>query len=249
MVGIYKIQNIINNKVYIGQSINIRRRWNRHKQDSFNENSSNYDCLLYRAFRKYGIDSFDFTIIEECLTSELNTREIFWIEHFKSFKEGYNMTIGGHHSTPIALSFEDAEEIIQLLIDSEMTQGEIGSLFNISQRMVSAINIGQCWKRDNISYPIRVSAPIMKNKLCPDCGVPILLTSSYCTNCIHIHQRKIDRPNRAVLKSEIRIYSFAELGRKYNISDNAIRKWCKNYNLPSTKKEIKSYSDEQWSEI
>lgn len=45
----------------------------------------------------------------------------------------------------------------------------------------------------------------------------------------------------------IRSQSFLSIGSKYNISDNAVRKWCKQYNLPSTKKEINSYSDEEWN--
>ena len=51
------------------------------------------------------------------------------------------------------------------------------------------------------------------------------------------------------LKQEIRNYSFVELGKKYNVSDNAIRKWCKFYNLPSKRKEIKSYTNEEWEKI
>ena len=63
--------------------------------------------------------------------------------------------------------------------------------------------------------------------------------------------RKIERPSRDELKQRIRIESFLAIARSYNneISDNAIRKWCDAYNLPRTKKEINSYTDEEWNLI
>lgn len=47
----------------------------------------------------------------------------------------------------------------------------------------------------------------------------------------------------------IRNESFVSIAKKYNVSDKAICKWCERYNLPSKKKDIKTYSDEEWSLI
>jgi uncharacterized protein YjcR len=47
----------------------------------------------------------------------------------------------------------------------------------------------------------------------------------------------------------IRNISFVNIGKKFGVSDNTIRKWCKNENLPSKSSEIKKYSDEQWENI
>lgn len=93
MKGIYKIENKINKKVYIGQAINIKRRWTIHKKD-LNKNN-HYNGYLQRAWNKYGEENFSFSIIEE--TNELNEREKFWIKSYKSFesKFGYNQTYGG----------------------------------------------------------------------------------------------------------------------------------------------------------
>ena len=44
----------------------------------------------------------------------------------------------------------------------------------------------------------------------------------------------------------IRTLPFTQIGTKYGVTDNAIRKWCDKYELPRTKKEIVSYSDEEW---
>lgn len=55
--------------------------------------------------------------------------------------------------------------------------------------------------------------------------------------------------NREELKSLIRTESFLSIGKKFNVSDNAVRRWCDHYKLPRKKRDINSYSDEQWNEI
>jgi len=47
----------------------------------------------------------------------------------------------------------------------------------------------------------------------------------------------------------IRTTPFLQIGKKYNVSDNAVRKWCINYGLPSKKSDIKNISDEDWVNI
>ena len=94
--GIYKIQNKINGKCYIGQSINIYKRWQEHKSNSINKNHEDSYYPLYCAIRKYGIDNFDFSIIEECNQEELNNKEIYWVKYYNSFENGYNQTLGGN---------------------------------------------------------------------------------------------------------------------------------------------------------
>lgn len=63
-------------------------------------------------------------------------------------------------------------------------------------------------------------------------------------------EKKVSRkPDREVLKADIRSMPMVAVGRKYEVSDNAIRKWCISYNLPSKVTEIKSYTDEEWLKI
>lgn len=91
--GIYKITNNVNKKIYVGKSINIKRRWREHRSCYLKPDK---DCYLYRAMRKYGIDNFTFEIIEECSEDDnLNEKERYWIEYYNSFKNGYNETQGG----------------------------------------------------------------------------------------------------------------------------------------------------------
>lgn len=56
----------------------------------------------------------------------------------------------------------------------------------------------------------------------------------------------IERITREELKEKIRTFSFVAIGEEYGVTDNAIRKWCKKYNLPFKKTEIDKYTDEEW---
>ena len=66
---------------------------------------------LYRAMKKYGIDAFHISLIEE--TDFPNEREIYWIQQYNSYHNGYNATIGGE-GRPKNFSAEEVEQIIQL---------------------------------------------------------------------------------------------------------------------------------------
>lgn len=88
---IYKITNVQNNKVYIGQTIRpIQDRFNRHINDAIN---NILDTYFARAIRKYGKDNF---IIEEIDVAknqdELNLKEQYWIQYYQAVEKGYNET-------------------------------------------------------------------------------------------------------------------------------------------------------------
>ena len=93
------------------------------------------------------------------------------------------------------------------------------------------------------------SKNIKKHNYCADCGKEIALGSTWCPKCAAKHHRvyKVDidkRPNKKELFELIKTKPFTEIGRMYGVTDNTIRKWCKNMGLPSTKKELKLYNPE-----
>lgn len=92
--GVYKITNIINGKMYIGSSNDVRRRLREHKNDLKNNNHGNE--YLQNSYNKYGSNSFDYSIIEIIDNSQmLIEREIYWIKSFNSMDKnvGYNMCL------------------------------------------------------------------------------------------------------------------------------------------------------------
>ena len=92
MAYIYQITNDINGKIYIGKTeFSIEKRFKEHCTDAFKDR--NEKRPLYAAMRKYGIEHFHIELIEE--TDNPEEREVFWIENKRSFKNGYNATIGG----------------------------------------------------------------------------------------------------------------------------------------------------------
>lgn len=95
MIGIYKYTNRINQKSYIGQSVQIEVRKKQHVQASYNKNHVNYYSNFHKAIRDFGIENFDFEILEQCNKEQLNEREVYWIKYHNSYKDGYNMTPGG----------------------------------------------------------------------------------------------------------------------------------------------------------
>lgn len=95
---IYVIKNILNNKVYVGQTKNPTRRWQQHQYDCFTKNET--WTRLYCSMRKHGVNNFTYTIIQECDTLDVNQNEIHWIEELKATdrKFGYNQDLGGNQN-------------------------------------------------------------------------------------------------------------------------------------------------------
>lgn len=94
MIGIYKITNVKNNKIYVGQSNDIYRRFQEHQTKG---ESSRIPVDI--AIQKYGKDSFTYEILEECDITELNEKETFWIKKLNAIENGYNCSEGGEQQS------------------------------------------------------------------------------------------------------------------------------------------------------
>jgi group I intron endonuclease len=126
--GIYVIENIINNKLYIGQAKDINDRWKTHIWKL--NNNRHYNRYLQNAWNKYGESCFKFTIIRECDESELNVLEIYYIDEYKSFckENGYNLTYGGEGTSGHTLSEETKIRIGSFHKGKEISQKQRDSL-------------------------------------------------------------------------------------------------------------------------
>ena len=94
--GIYSITNKTTGKMYIGQSVNIEKRWKQHIR-AYDANNSYID----RSLKKHGEDAFDFNILFECDKSKLSDEEQKFIKLYGTYKNGYNLTWGGEISPSI----------------------------------------------------------------------------------------------------------------------------------------------------
>ena len=91
ITGIYKITSP-SNKIYVGQSINIERRF---KEYQIYKASISIGSKLFKSFQKYGVENHRFEIIEECTLEQLNEQEIYWGHRFNTLgKNGLNLRLG-----------------------------------------------------------------------------------------------------------------------------------------------------------
>lgn len=250
--GIYKITNLKDGKVYIGQSVDIFRRWREHKRKYKNQGVK---TRLYLAMRENGIENFSFEVVEYCSKEQLNDKEQYYIKQYKSLNPelGYNMSKIEHLFKKIDESI--VEEIQQLLIhdqDFTLQNKDIAERYNISHTWITLLNEGKLWHKDNLSYPLRkIQYNVKQLNYCIDCGKEIRSCSIRCDYCNRKYRSFLvtSRISREELKELIRNKPFKEIGRMYGVTDNSVRRWCDKYNLPRRKIDINGYTDEEWQQI
>lgn len=122
---IYKITNKVNNKVYIGQTIKtVEKRFQQHKNNS---NKSYFSqIVLYKAFNKYGIENFICEEIEEVPNDLLDKREIYWIDYYDSYFNGYNSTLGGRTTSLYNWDVDDIIDKYMKLKSARKVAEQIG---------------------------------------------------------------------------------------------------------------------------
>ncbi len=168
---IYVYTNKINGHQYVGQTNNLRKRFNGHKSDSFNTKSHSYNYPLHAAIRKYGIDQFSFEVLEEVETQqEADEREKYWIKKLRSHISdgGYNITFGGDGCSKMPLTWEEllergkvfsGKEILDIqnrLVNGEKYEDIMGIYSpRLTNTFLSNLNRGYNYKNPNLSYPLK----------------------------------------------------------------------------------------------
>lgn len=244
--GIYKIENLLNGKIYIGQSVHIELRWQEHCRPSSKS-------LIGKAIKKYGKQNFTFQIIEECEESLLNEKESYYIQYFGSLvPNGYNIEEKDTERTQFFYNYDKSIllKIIEDIKYSSLSFSEIALKYDLGLSMIYYLNRGDYHTLKEEKYPLRQVKNFTKQMhYCVDCGIEIKTSAERCPECSHKKQRKCERPTREELKQLIRQESFLSIGKRYGVSDNAVKKWCVAYNLPHKKSIIKQISNEDWNKI
>lgn len=155
IVGIYKITNLIDGKVYIGQTVNYNKRKKRHLSSLKNGNHHNEH--LQRAFDKYGEDSFKIELIKKCNIEELDKLERYYIKELDACNhdKGYNMMYGGQR-------YRNFTKEVRL----KMSEAGKGRKFtNEHKKKISLAHKGRKLSQEHIS---KMSATKKKTKI--HCG-------------------------------------------------------------------------------
>ena len=146
--GIYRIENLVNHKSYIGQSIDIYNRWIEHKWELNNERHNNKHLL--RSWYKYGEDKFEFTIVEICNENELNEQEIYWIDYYDAYHHGYNQTKGGDGCLGRIWTDDEREQISRAVLQINLNGDVIRRFINIDDASkYTGVNNRQIWNCAN----------------------------------------------------------------------------------------------------
>lgn len=163
--SIYVIENDINDKKYVGQSKNPKKRFETHCKRSA-------DSLLSEAILKYGKEHFFLRILEEDVEN-YDDREKYWIKELNTLAPyGYNISEGGSNppiyfgeESPVSSISDTIIKQIQLdLINTKMSYSEISDKYEVSKKTVLRINSGKQRRDDSLGYPLR-KEPNINGKL------------------------------------------------------------------------------------
>lgn len=157
---IYLIKNKINGKLYVGQSVDYKHRWEQHVSAARHEPR----CVIDQAIKKYGENNFELEELYHQI-SNYNHMEKELIQSYNSLiPNGYNVSLGGseagigiQHPRAKLKTQEDLELLIDFIRNSKYNFNTIAELFNISPATVSDINNGRYYRQDNLEYPLRLS--------------------------------------------------------------------------------------------
>lgn len=157
--AIYKITNLQNNKIYIGQTIHPDKRWWEHCQRA-RTHTDQYPIHL--AISKYGPDNFKMEILE--WTEDFDEREKYWIKTLNTLvPNGYNVVERG--PSPILkgeahprnfVKDKDLPLIIQDLKENKLTDRTIAKKYNLTDKIIADINHGYSHVIEGEKYPIRI---------------------------------------------------------------------------------------------
>lgn len=144
MYSIYKIWNEVNDKLYIGCTIRpIEERFQEHKYRVYERVTH-----LYSAMRKYGRDKFHIELIDTASSKEeMFEKEMYYIKLFDTYKNGYNLTLGGDGFQPIELNEEKIIEMYKDGMSSEEIAEEFGISGNTILRRLRSNGIKPNWRK------------------------------------------------------------------------------------------------------
>lgn len=142
---IYKIENLINHKIYIGLTNNIERRKKRHFSDL--RRNCHDNSFLQKEYNQYGNENFSFEVIysDNITEQEIGEKEKYYIQLYDSFKNGYNQNEGGNFGPTNGGSHLTQKDIYNILSAIEFMSrpgAVLSRYFGVSVQTISRIKNG-----------------------------------------------------------------------------------------------------------
>lgn len=171
---------------------------------------------------------------------------VYYPTHPKSHKDGF-----------ICVHILQAEKILgRYLSDEEVVHHIDGNKHNnaVANLMVFASSEMHLRYHMSLKYNLNIELKRIDNvwycteitesakEICPHCGRLKVKSASLCQVC-ELQKRRQSIPSRNQLSTDLLTMNMLNIGNKYNVSDNAVRKWCKYYGLPYKRKDILAYRE------
>ncbi len=232
---VYVIQNIINNKIYIGKTRSVNLRWSQHKSKAFTKQENR---PLYNAMRKYGINSFKINVLKIFDNEDRSYEyERILINLFQSRNRtyGYNIAEGGQGSKGFKvkkylknkykklysgeasvrskLTNKNAEDILKLYCDGKFTIKELAYKFNVSKAAIQQIICGNTFK--NIKRTIGNDEIIKIGQI----NRTTNLSRGEDNNFSKLTESKVID---IITKYKSGLFSYNDLSKQYNVTKQAI---------------------------
>ena len=107
--GVYRIENLLDGKLYIGSSINVEARFRKHLATL--NRGEHQNAHLQRAFDRDGVDSFCLELVESCTADDLEAREQFYIDKYRVPELGYNIAPRAYSNKGVRHTEEEIEKM------------------------------------------------------------------------------------------------------------------------------------------
>lgn len=224
--GIYIIENLINGKVYIGQSKHIKARWKAHfskLKKGIHEND-----YLQKSWNKYGGNNFKHTIIELCEEDDLNVKERYYIALYNATNKnyGYNMTIGGDNAN--ALVSDLAKEKQRIALSGERSSQHKEVICLETKEIFPTIK--EASLNVNVHYSAITNCCMHKSNTCKNMHWMFLdeynsSSSDYINQLLNIKPPK--REKQIIYLNTGKVFnSIKEASEQLNINVNSISQCC-----------------------
>ena len=164
IIGIYKITCTVNNKIYIGQSIDLLTRLYAHK--SRLKKNKHENTYLQEEWNEYGEKNFIFEIVEECSAEELESKERLYIDQLQTYKEdiGYNVRLGKADTPVKVMQFDKQGKFIKEYNSykeaSRETGANISSLFKCCNNIKYKTHHNYIWIKSD-----EYTEEVLRNKI------------------------------------------------------------------------------------